>query len=149
MAKNNFVVEVTFKDLKNMWKGTKKIISTNNSNHIFPTAITVNSETITTANAFNNYFAKVAIDVQSSIRFSKKKYYDYLLPLNVESLFITPTDSNEVSNIISSLNQKKSDRPNSIPIKILKLLNKSYLTTSNPFQPIFFLWNVFFNFENQ
>ena len=34
----------------------------------------------------------------------------------------TPTDSTEVSNIISSLNY--DDGPNSIPIKILKLLNK-------------------------
>ena len=64
------------KDLKNMWRGIKEIISSNSSNHIFPTAITVNNETITNpsdiANAFNNYFAKVAIDIQSSIRFSKK-----------------------------------------------------------------------------
>ena len=111
-----------------MWRGIKKIISSNNSNHIFPTAITVNNETITNPsdidNAFNNYFAKVVIDIQSSIRFPKKKYYDYLPPLNIESLFLTPTDSTEVSNIISSLNRNKSDGPNSIPIKILKLLNK-------------------------
>ena len=39
-------------------------------------------------------------------------------------VFITPTDSAEVSNIIFSVNQKKSDGPNSIPTKILKLLNK-------------------------
>ena len=111
-----------------MWRGIKKIISSNNSNHTFPTAITVNNEAITNpsdiANTFNNYFAKVAIDIQSSIRFSKKKYYDYLPLLNIESLFLTPTDSTEVSNIIFSLNQNKSDGPNSIPIKILKLLNK-------------------------
>ena len=111
-----------------MWRGIKKIISSNNSNHTFPTTITVNNETITNqsdiANAFNNYFAKGAINNQSSIRFSKKKCYDYLRPLNIESSFLTPTDSNEVSNIIFSLNQNKSDGPNSIPIKILKLLNK-------------------------
>ena len=53
------------------------------------------------ANAFNNYFAKVAIDIQFSITFSKKKY-DYIAPLNIESFFITPSDSTEVSNIISS-----------------------------------------------
>ena len=95
-----------------MWRGIKKI-SSNNSNHIFPTAITVNKETINypsgIANAFNNYFAKAAIDIQSSIRFSKKKYYDSLQPLNIESFFITPTVSTEVSNIMSSLNQDKSD----------------------------------------
>ena len=112
-------------DLKSMWKGIKKTISSNNSNHIFPTAITVNNETVTNpsdiANVFNNYFAKVAIDIQSSIRFSKKKY-DYLLPLNIESFFITPTDSTEFSDIF--LSQDNNDGPNSIPIKILDLLNK-------------------------
>ena len=103
------------------------MISSNNSNHTFPTAITVNNEAITKteiANAFNNYFAKVATDIQSFIRFSRKNFYDYLPPLNMESFFITPTDSTEVSNFISSLNQDKSDGLNSIPIKILKLLNK-------------------------
>ena len=50
-----------------MWRGIKKIISSNNSLYIFPTAITVNNETITDpsdiANAINNYFAKVVIDI--------------------------------------------------------------------------------------
>ena len=82
------------KELKNMWKEIKKIISSNYSNHIFPTAIAVNNEAINNpsgiANAFNNYFTKVAIDMQSSIRFSMKKYFDYLPPLNIESFFITP-----------------------------------------------------------
>ena len=56
--------------------------------------------------------------------FLRKKYYDYLPPLNIESFFIIPTGSTEVFNIISSLNQDKSDGPNSIPNKILKLLNR-------------------------
>ena len=56
--------------------------------------------------------------------FLRKKYYDYLPPLNIESFFTIPTGSTEVFNIISSLNQDKSDGPNSIPNKILKLLNR-------------------------
>ena len=111
-------------DPKNMWREIKKIISSNNSTIFF---LLLSQLTITNpsniANAFSNYFAKVAIYIQSSIRFFKKKY-DYLPPLNIETFFITPTDSTEVSNIISSLNHDKSDGPNSIPIKILKLLNK-------------------------
>ena len=55
------------KDLKNMWKGIKKIRSSNNSNHSFSTAITANNEAVINpfelANAFNNYFAKVAVDI--------------------------------------------------------------------------------------
>ena len=67
---------------------------------------------------------KVAIGIQSYIRFSKKKYFDYLPPMNIEKFCITLYDSTEVSNIIFSLNQDKKDGPNSIPTKILKLLNK-------------------------
>ena len=37
---------------------------------------------------------------------------------------IIPADSTEASNITTSLNQDKSDGPNSIPNKIVKLLNK-------------------------
>ena len=76
-----------------MWKGIKKIISSHNSNHTFPTAITVNNETISnpsdTAIAFNNYSAKAVRDIQSFIRFSKKKYFDYIPPLNIDSFFLT------------------------------------------------------------
>ena len=53
----------------------RKRMSLNTSNHIFLTVITVNKEKIANptynANAFSNYFAKVAIDIQSFIRFSK------------------------------------------------------------------------------
>ena len=61
-----------------------------------------------TANAFNN-FAKVAIDNQSYIRFSKKKFFDDVPLLNIESFFITP-ESTELSIIISSLNLGQNDR---------------------------------------
>ena len=54
------------------------------------------------ANAFNNYFAKVAIDIQCSIRFSKKKYSNHHPPLNTGSFFITSTYSTKVSYNISS-----------------------------------------------
>ena len=67
-----------------MWKVKKKIIYSKNSNHVFPISVTVNDEVITKpsdiASAFNNYFAEAAIDIQYSIRFSKKRYYGYFLP---------------------------------------------------------------------
>ena len=111
-----------------MWKGTKNIISSNNSILTFPFAIRVNNKTITNSsdisNVFNNCFAKVATDLQSSIKFSKKKCFGYLAPLNIESFFITQTESTGASNIISYLNQDKCGEPNSNHIKILKLLNK-------------------------
>ena len=51
--------------------------------------ININNETITNSSniayAFNSYFAKVAIDIQSSIRLSKQKNFDYLPPLSIKS----------------------------------------------------------------
>ena len=102
-----------------------KTISLKSFTDTIPTAITDNV-TITNpsviANAFSSCFAKVTVDIQSSIRFSKRKYCDYLPILNIESFLITTTDITEVSSIISSLNQDKSDGPNSIPTRILKFL---------------------------
>ena len=64
------------------------------------------------ANSFN-YFTKVAIDNQSFIQFSKKKYFDYLASINIESFFITTTEYFEVFNMT-----------NCIFNNILQLLNK-------------------------
>ena len=65
------------KDLKNMWKGIKKKISSKNFHRAFAAAVIVNGETITNssdiANVFDNHFTKVAIDFPSSNKFSNKK----------------------------------------------------------------------------
>ena len=100
-----------------MWKEIKKTISSNNSNHIFPTAITVDNEVINNpcdiVNAFNNYLLMHSINILFFFFF-----FDYFPPLNIESLFVTPTNGTKVSNIICSLNQGKSHEPNSILIKL-------------------------------
>ena len=58
----------------------------------------------------------------SSITFSTMKNFDYLPTLNIESFFRTSTVI--TYSIISTLNLNKSDGPNSIPTRIMKLLNK-------------------------
>ena len=55
--------------------------------------------------------------------------------------FITPTNRTDVYNIISFLNRGKSDGPNSIPTKTLKLLNKGKS------DQIRFLFNQYFFFR--
>ena len=79
---------------------------------------------------FNKYFVNVATNIESSIRYSKNNFHDFLPPstptptppININSFFLNPTDEIEVKNIISSLNPSKTIGPNSIPTKILKLL---------------------------
>ena len=95
----------------------KKIISSNNFNNNFATGITVSNETITNpsdiANAFNNFFTKIAIDIQSSIRISNILI---ISAFHIESFFITLTESTAVSNIISSFNKVKNYGPNSVSL---------------------------------
>ena len=58
----------------------------------------------------------------SNIKFPPKHYTDYLSSTNTNKFFLTPTDKNEISFIISSLDPHKLFDPNSTPVKILKLL---------------------------
>ena len=86
------------------------------------------SDPLKIANVFNNYFSSIGEKTQSKTRFSNKNYTDYLHVENYNSFFITPTDSQEVISIISSLSDNKSSGPNSIPTRILKLLKKDIST---------------------
>ena len=65
---------------------------------------------------------------QSKTGFLSKNCTDYLHGENFNSFFITPTDSQEVISIISSLSDNKSSGPNSVPTRILKLLKKDIST---------------------
>ena len=88
-------------NLKNTWKGIKNLISLKNVSHSSSSFIHYN-KTVTSsfeiANAFNNYFSNIALDIQSSIKYSKefhaKEFHEFLPPLNIKSFFLSPTDKN-------------------------------------------------------
>ena len=73
-------------------------------------------------NVFNNYFASVADTAKLNINYSHKHFFEYLKHQCNNSIFIWPTDCEEIANIISSLNINKTCGPFSIPNKILILL---------------------------
>ena len=117
--------------MKKTWKGSENIISLKTLNQTFPNAIIDNNATstdpITIANAFHKCFSTIAIDIKTSIIYSKKQIFNFLPLTNTDSFFISSIDCNKISNIISFLNNHKSVGPNSIPTKILKLLKRIYL----------------------
>ena len=118
--------ENNWNNIENTWKEIKTIISIRNITATVPHSIEFNSKTITDptamSNVCNNYFYSIAKKTNSNIKFSPKHYTDYLSYSNTNTLFLTPTDKNEVSHTIFSLDCHKSSGPNSIPVKILKLL---------------------------
>ena len=109
-------------DLKSTWKGIKNLISLKELPNVAPSNMFDNGQSLTEpqeiANAFNKY---VATDIQSSIRYSKNNFY-FLPSININYLFLNPTDEIEIKNRILSLNPLKAIGLNSIPTKILKLL---------------------------
>ena len=57
-----------------------------------------------------------------NIKYSHKHFSDHLSNETSSTIFLQPTDKEEIANIISSLNSNKASGPNSIPYRILFLL---------------------------
>ena len=74
------------------------------------------------SNVFNNYFATIAEKTKENINPSHKHFSHFLKNRHHNSFSLSPTSKSEILSVISSLNSIKSVGPNSIPIKILKLL---------------------------
>jgi len=128
-SKKNYYIDYfnrNISDIKKTWKGINSIISNSNNCSNAPLCLSHNNSTITApkevANVFNNYFCSVADKVQSSIKFSFRNFQYYLKDVFEKSFFLSPTDSLEVEDILSSLSVDKSHGPNGIPTKILLLL---------------------------
>ena len=114
------------KNIKNTWKGIKSIITLKSKDQETPKVIKENDAYLTEpkqiANAFNNFFCSVAPKIQDSINYSHKSFESFLPPLCQNTFFISPCSKEDVIDIITSLDSSKAIGPNSIPIKILKLL---------------------------
>ena len=114
-------------NIKNTWKRIKSLISLKTVASGVPAVLTLdNGDTITNpydiANTFNNYFASIAETTKKSIKYTHKHFSDYLSNESDSTIFLQPTDKEEIANIISSLNSNKASGPNSIPYRILFLL---------------------------
>ena len=120
------------KNLRETWKGIKNIIQIKNNTDSLPTCIFDKGSSITDptqiANVFNSYFSSIGSTMQSKIHSSHLNFTKYLKNPNIHSIFISPTDSTEVYNLISNLKNRKASGPNSIPTTVLKHLNNEIST---------------------
>ena len=85
------------------------------------------ADPLSIVNVFNDFFSTVAQKLQSKIKFSRESFSDFLPPNIHESIILSQITEDQISKIISSLNNSKSTGPNSIPTKILKLLQDQIL----------------------
>ena len=120
------------KNLRQTWKGIKSIIQNKNNAESLPTCIFDKGSSVTDpsqiANTFNSYFSSIGETLQSKIHSSHISFTRYLKNPNIHSFFVSPTDSTEVSNLISGLKNGKAFGPNSIPTIVLKHLNRDIST---------------------
>ena len=121
--------ERNWNNIKNTWKGIKSLISLKTVASSIPTVLSLdNGDTITNpydiANTFNNYFASIAETTKKSIKYTHKHFSDYLSNESDSTIFLQPTDKEEIANIISFLNSNKASGPNSITYRMLFLLKK-------------------------
>ena len=125
-------MEANWNNVKDTWKEIKSLISLKSVASSVSTVLSLdNGDTITNsydiANNFNNYFAYVAETTKKSIKYSHKQFSDYLANKNANTIFLQPTDKEEIAIIISSFNSNKASGPNSIPYRILYLLKNEIL----------------------
>ena len=74
------------------------------------------------ANESNHFFTNVVNDITKKIPRTPKSPLSYLANPNLNSVLISPCTLSEVSSVIQALKNGKSGGPNSIPIKLLKIL---------------------------
>ena len=106
-----------------------------------------NGDTITNpydiANTFNNYFASIAETTKKGIKYTHKHFSDYLSNESDSTIFLQPSDKEEIANIMSSLNSSEASGPNSIPYRILFLLKNDISKQLADLFNLFFLTGVF------
>ena len=116
---------------KNTWKSIKSILTMENVISTVPRTLSHGVNTPTNpceiVNVFNNYFASVAETAKQSINYSHKHFSEYLKHQCNNFIFMQPTDSKEIANIISSLNISKACGPFSIPNKTFSIPNKTLI----------------------
>ena len=94
-------------DLKSIWKGIKRIISLEDSTSTVRSTIIEDNISLTNlkgiADALNNYFLNVAIDIKSSIKYSRNKFFDVLPQIDINSFFINATGTTDLKELFCLL----------------------------------------------
>ncbi|XP_065668196.1 uncharacterized protein LOC136088416 [Hydra vulgaris] len=122
------------KNLKSTWDEIRNLLIISSTVNSYPSCISSNNsmiyDPIKISESFSSFFVSVPFkitEIQFSSKLQKKihsstDFNKYLKNPNLKSIFIEPTDKNEVLSIIHSLNDNKASGPNSILISTFKAL---------------------------
>ena len=103
------------KNLRQTWNGIKSLLNINSKNSFFPSCISKGKKIITNkseiAEEFNCFFTSIASKLQDKIHHSHTDFNKYLKTPSLNSMFVQPTDENEIFLLISKMKAKKQLDP--------------------------------------
>jgi hypothetical protein len=128
-------------DIKNTWKSIRSLIGKLNDKSSISDTFRINNVSVSDPNQISNEFCKfftnIGHEYAAAIPPAQKPYHFYLKERVTKSIFLEPTDPNEIFRIITSLKNKKScghdnmsssffkDISNQVSLPISILINKS------------------------
>ena len=80
------------------------------------------TDPVIVANNSNDFFSSIADKVRSEIPDTNYHFSNFLKSRNRNSIFLSPTNPEEVLRVVDYFSETKSAGCHSIPVRILKLL---------------------------
>ena len=111
-----------------IWEGIKKIINIKPTNKSKTINLDINgnltTDKIKIAKEFNTFFNTIPAKIDSKIVPTNYSFLDTLKNPNINTIFLSPTTTDEIETTIKYFNERKATGPNNIPTKILKSVKK-------------------------
>ena len=82
------------------------------------------TDKIKIAKEFNTFFNTIPAKIDSKIVPTNYSFLDTLKNPNINTIFLSPTTTDEIETTIKYFNERKATGPNNIPTKILKSVKK-------------------------
>jgi len=109
---------------KETWKTINNITNRKRKKSCFPSEFFDNGNTITSdaniANLFNNFFVGVGPSLAKNIPHVEQTFKDYMSDIVEGSIYLNPTDENEVFNIVNEAKNKYSCGHDNISMNLVK-----------------------------
>ena len=119
-------------NIKNTWNIIKEVMNTKHTLNSLPNEFDVEGTIITNkqeiADKINHFFSNIGQNLNNSVPASPKHPSDYYTRPNPNTLFLIPTDTVEIQQIVNKFKPKSSCDKDNISAKILKFIIPEILT---------------------
>lgn len=143
LTKNNYYsnkIKLAKNDSKKIWQIMNEAVNVTKSQSKTECIINEKNEILThstdIADSFNNYFSTIGVEMQNEIKKTKKTYKNNIT--NQKTLFLTPVNSQELIELISTLKNDSSPGDDGIDVKLIKYIH-TYLI-----DPLKYMINLIF-----